>query len=92
MEIRVGTSGWSFADWVGVYYPYKLKKSDWIRFYARDFRVAAGTAPILGGYLNDNIAPVATWYGGFVIGVIGIIGFFIISRRQAGMQQSVLAE
>lgn len=40
MEIRVGTSGWSFADWVGVYYPYKLKKTDWIRFYARDFRVS----------------------------------------------------
>jgi uncharacterized protein YecE (DUF72 family) len=40
MEIKVGTSGWSFADWVGIYYPYKLAKSDWIRFYAREFRVA----------------------------------------------------
>lgn len=40
MDIRVGTSGWSFADWVGTYYPYKLQKSDWIRFYARDFRLA----------------------------------------------------
>jgi MFS family permease len=54
--------------------------------------VAAGIAPILGGYLNDNIAPVATWYGGFVIGVIGIIGFFIIFKRQVGMQTSLLAE
>jgi uncharacterized protein YecE (DUF72 family) len=40
MEISVGTSGWSFDDWVGVYYPYKLSKADWIRFYARDFPVA----------------------------------------------------
>ncbi|MFH1011606.1 MAG: DUF72 domain-containing protein [bacterium] len=40
MEISVGTSGWSFADWVGTYYPPKLPKSDWIRFYARDFPVA----------------------------------------------------
>ncbi|MBM3325346.1 MAG: DUF72 domain-containing protein, partial [Calditrichaeota bacterium] len=40
MEISVGTSGWSFADWVGTYYPPKLPKSDWIRFYAQDFPVA----------------------------------------------------
>jgi MFS family permease len=52
----------------------------------------AGIAPILGGYLNDNFAPVATWYRGFVIGVIGIFWFFIISRRQAQVQSSVLVE
>jgi uncharacterized protein YecE (DUF72 family) len=40
MEIKVGTSGWSFDDWVGVYYPYKLPKTDWIRFYAREFQIA----------------------------------------------------
>ena len=40
MKIRVGTCGWSFDDWVGVYYPYKLKRTDWIRYYAREFRVA----------------------------------------------------
>jgi MFS family permease len=53
---------------------------------------AAGIAPILGGHLNDNFAPVATWYGGFVIGVIGIFWFFIISRRQAQVQPSILVE
>jgi MFS family permease len=42
---------------------------------------AAGIAPILGGYLNDTIAPVATWYGGFVVGLFGILGFFILSRK-----------
>jgi MFS family permease len=54
--------------------------------------VAAGIAPILGGYLNDNIAPVATWYGGFVIGIIGILWFFVVSRRQAQVQPTVLTE
>ncbi len=39
MQIKVGTSGWSFDDWVGTYYPYRVKKPDWIRFYARDFRL-----------------------------------------------------
>jgi MFS family permease len=44
---------------------------------------AAGIAPILGGYLNDTIAPVATWYGGFVIGLFGILGFYILSRKSS---------
>ena len=42
---------------------------------------AAGIAPVLGGLLNDNIAPVATWYGGFTVGLLGLLGFFILSRR-----------
>lgn len=42
---------------------------------------AAGTAPLMGGFLSDNIAPVATWYGGFVIGVMGVLGFFRLSRK-----------
>jgi len=47
---------------------------------------AFGIAPVLGGYLNDNIAPVATWYGGFVVGLFGILGFYILSRRQPSAQ------
>src|SRR4030042_582669 len=43
---------------------------------------AAGIAPLLGGFLNDNIAPAATWYGGFLIGVIGILGFLFLSRKK----------
>jgi MFS family permease len=43
---------------------------------------ASGIAPVLGGYINDNIAPVATWYGGFAIGMLGLLGFFILSRRE----------
>jgi len=45
---------------------------------------AAGIGPLLGGYLSDHIAPVATWYGGFGVGVIGILGFLVLSRRQLG--------
>jgi MFS family permease len=43
---------------------------------------AAGIAPLLGGYLNDNVSPVATWYGGFVIGIIGVLDFLFISRKE----------
>jgi len=48
---------------------------------------AAGIGPLMGGYLNDNIAPVATWYGGFVIGIIGIIGFLLLSRKEIKAHQ-----
>jgi MFS family permease len=54
--------------------------------------VAAGIAPLLGGYLSDQIAPVATWYGGFAIGILGILGFLVLSRRQTRLQASILAE
>jgi MFS family permease len=50
---------------------------------------AAGIAPVLGGYLNDTIAPVATWYGGLVIGILGTIGFFILSRKRTDTQPSI---
>lgn len=53
---------------------------------------AAGIGPLLGGYLSDTVAPVATWYGGFMIGILGILGFFILSRKQAKALPSVLAE
>jgi MFS family permease len=53
---------------------------------------AAGIAPLLGGYLNDNIAPVATWYGGFMIGVVGILGFLFLSKKQPFVQPSIVAD
>jgi MFS family permease len=51
-----------------------------------------GIAPLLGGYLNDNIAPVAIWYGGFLIGLLGILGFFILSKRQPSVQPSIIMD
>jgi uncharacterized protein YecE (DUF72 family) len=36
--ILVGTSGFSYKDWVGPYYPEKLPKRDWLAFYAREFK------------------------------------------------------
>jgi MFS family permease len=53
---------------------------------------AMGIAPVLGGYLNDNIAPVATWYGGFMIGVVGILGFWLLSRDISRPRPSVATD
>jgi uncharacterized protein YecE (DUF72 family) len=36
--ILIGTSGFSYKDWVGPYYPEKLPQKDWLAFYAREFK------------------------------------------------------
>lgn len=36
--IYVGTSGYSYDDWVGPFYPAGLPKKDWLAFYAQEFR------------------------------------------------------
>ena len=35
--IRVGTSGFSYKDWVGPVYPPDLPEREWLDFYAREF-------------------------------------------------------
>jgi uncharacterized protein YecE (DUF72 family) len=35
-NIRVGTSGFSYKDWVGPVYPEGMHKADWLSFYARE--------------------------------------------------------
>ncbi len=35
--LYVGTSGFSYDDWVGPYYPPGLDKKEWLAFYAREF-------------------------------------------------------
>jgi uncharacterized protein YecE (DUF72 family) len=35
--IRLGTSGFSYDDWVGAFYPADLPRREWLAFYARQF-------------------------------------------------------
>ncbi len=35
--IRIGTSGWSYADWMGNFYPEKAKPADLLAIYSRKF-------------------------------------------------------
>ena len=37
MTVRIGTSGFSFDDWVGPVYPEDLPKRQWLNYYAREF-------------------------------------------------------
>ncbi len=36
-SLRIGTSGWSYRDWVGPIYPATLPQAEWLGYYAREF-------------------------------------------------------
>ena len=36
-KIHVGTSGWHYRHWRGVFYPERLASRDWLGFYASHF-------------------------------------------------------
>ncbi len=35
--IYLGTSGWSYEDWIGKFYPEDIKKNEWLNFYSKKF-------------------------------------------------------
>ncbi len=37
MKWLIGTSGWSYDHWQGVFYPDDLKRKDWLSFYTQTF-------------------------------------------------------
>jgi MFS family permease len=51
--------------------------------YGLTWGVAYGLGPVLGGLLSDQIAPVATWYGGLLVGLAAAAGFLLLSRSRA---------
>ena len=36
-KFHIGTSGWSYKDWVEIFYPKNLKSADWLSHYAKTF-------------------------------------------------------
>lgn len=43
--------------------------------------ISHGLGPVVGGLLNDNIAPQAIWVGGFVWGMLSLLVFWSLSRK-----------
>jgi MFS family permease len=48
--------------------------------YGLTWGVAMGIGPVLGGTLNDQVAPVAIWYAGLALGAIAMAGFVVLAR------------
>jgi MFS family permease len=51
--------------------------------------LARTLSPILGGFLNDNIAPRAIWVGGLLIGLASTLGIFLLNRLSAARTASL---
>ncbi len=62
MQVRIGTSGWSYDHWRGAFYPPEVPKRRWLSFYAERF---------------DTVEINATFYrlptGGTVRGWVGAV-------------------
>ena len=37
VSIRIGTSGWTYKHWLGIFYPGKWPQSKWLEYYTRHF-------------------------------------------------------
>ncbi len=48
MEIRIGTSGWHYRHWRGLFYPEDLPVKRWLPYYARFFDTAEVNATFYG--------------------------------------------
>jgi MFS family permease len=47
--------------------------------YSIAWGVAFGIGPVVGGILNDMVAPVAIWYGGCVMASAAALGFMLVA-------------
>ncbi len=52
----------------------------YMSIYWLGWGMARTLSPIIGGFLNDNIAPRAIWIGGLLIGLASTLGLFLLGR------------
>jgi MFS family permease len=58
------------------------KRGRYMGIYGLTWLVASGTGPAFGGFLNDNLGPHAIWFGGALVGLISVLGFLFLVRRE----------
>lgn len=61
----------------------------YMSIYGLTWPVAAGIGPVLGGYLSDQYGPRSTWFGGFAVGMLAVIGFLLLMRHNSVPGKSV---
>jgi MFS family permease len=58
-------------------------RARYMGIFSLSFRIGAGIGPVIGGLLNEHIAPSATWFGGMLICGLAAAGFRLAARREA---------
>ena len=53
----------------------------YMSIYWLGWGLARTLSPMIGGFLNDNIAPHAIWVGGLLLGLASAVGLFLLSRK-----------
>lgn len=48
--------------------------------YGLTWAAGFGLGPVIGGFLNDHLAPVTIWYGGLAMGLAAVLGFLVLAR------------
>jgi MFS family permease len=48
--------------------------------YSLTWSLGIGLGPAIGGFLSDQIAPVAIWYGGLAFGLVATLAFLLLGR------------
>jgi MFS family permease len=62
----------------------------YMSIYWLTWGLARAAAPLIGGFLNDAIAPKAIWYGGLVFGLTSTLVLFYLARRPRGPRSAAL--
>lgn len=60
----------------------------YMSMYWLSWGISRGAAPLIGGFLNDAIAPQAIWWGGLAIGLLSAIGLFILTKLKRQTSES----
>src|ERR1019366_10760574 len=58
LMLRVGTSGWQYRDWRGVFYPSGLATAHWLEHYAATFPTVEANSPF---YRLPTLATFQQW-------------------------------
>mgnify|MGYP002640649573 CR=1 FL=1 len=58
----------------------------YMSIYNLSWSFARGAGPVMGGWLSDTYAPVAIWYGGFVVGTLSTLGLLLLTIRSRRKQ------
>jgi len=63
----------------------------YMSIYSLTMGVGQGIGPVMCGFLNDNIAPVAIWYGTMALGLLSSLVFFSIQRKYREKVKAITA-
>jgi MFS family permease len=63
----------------------------YMSIYWLGWGLARTLSPIIGGFLNDNIAPHAIWVGGLLLGLASALALFLLNRYSISQPTSLTA-